>query len=36
MIALVVAAATVYTMTPSKICALESQLGAIMTEYRKI
>ena len=36
MIALVVAAATVYMITPSKTWALESQFGAIMTEYRKL
>ena len=36
MIALVVAAATFYTMTQSKTCALECQFRAIMTEYRKL
>ena len=35
MITLVAAAATVYMMTSSKTCVLESQFGPFMTEYRK-
>ena len=36
MIALVAASATVYMMTSSKSCVLESQFGAFMTVYRKL